>query len=604
MSKVFLYQRVSSEKQTDGTGLERQGERVLDYATTRNLMNRVDEPEPVVISDNGLSAFKGLHMSEGQLGVWFEQARAGRWNGSHLVVESIDRFSRENPFTVVRYLGELVDRNITIHDVSLGLEINRANSGMLGMVTMSAQRAYEESKIKSDRIRDGWKRKRENAFNNGTVVTNKRPQWIDVVDDKYVLNHKAAVIKEIFRLYQTGLGCPTIAKELQKKEGDEWKFDREWSGEHVYKILKNRRVTGSIFISEIIRNHDDVDNPVTQKKYLMDVYPVVISTEEFDLVQKLLTSRRPNAGRTKTKKSGDIVKSNIFSGIFRCYCGQAMFHNIVRTKREPVKSEIRIDEYRYIRCLVMRDGLCDNGAMDYDVVERLIVGRIRKMDFTSIVKPEEVNPEVEITRLKILEVKAHIEEFELGIQRIKNSGKKVSFTMLEELEESQNELAELEAKQESFDLGSIDLDVLKDFDPEELHNVKNVAIRSRFESELAKVVEKIELRRSENVYIATISYRSTDMIRHVLVMENLKKKGYHLRCDIQIIQEGDTIHYGCDSFVLSSVNGSMPRIGFYEDEPLNMIEYVTLQTVLEFERNSGIIVTWMRNQFNFLFGNS
>lgn len=604
MSKIFLYQRVSSDKQTDGTGLERQGERVLDYATTRNLMNRVDEPEPVVISDNGLSAFKGLHMSEGQLGVWFEQARAGRWNGSHLVVESIDRFSRENPFTVVRYLGELVDRNITIHDVSLGLEINRANSGMLGMVTMSAQRAYEESKIKSDRIRDGWKRKRENAFNNGTVVTNKRPQWIDVVDDKYVLNHKAAVIKEIFRLYQTGMGCPTIAKELQKKEGGEWKFDREWSGEHVYKILKNRRVTGSIFISEIIRNHDDVDNPVTQKKYLMDVYPVVISTEEFDLVQKLLTSRRPNAGRTKTKKSGDIVKSNIFSGIFRCYCGQAMFHNIVRTKREPVKSEKRTDEYRYIRCIVMRDGLCDNGAMDYDVVERLIVGRIRKMDFTSIIKPEEVNPEVEITRLKILEVKAHIEEFELGIQRIKNSGKKVSFTMLEELEESQNELAELEEKQESFDLGSIDLDVLKDFDPEELHNVKNVAIRSRFENELSKVVEKIELRRSENVYIATISYRSTDMIRHVLVMENLKKKGYHLRCDIQIIQEGDTIHYGCDSFVLSSVNGSMPRIGFYEEEPLNMIEYVTLQTVLEFERNSGIIVTWMRNQFNFLFGDS
>lgn len=83
---------------------------------------------------------------------------------------------------------------------------------------MNAQRAYDESKYKSDRIRKGWAKKREQAFNKGTIVTNKRPQWIEVEKDKYVLNEKSAVVKEIFALYQTGMGCPTIAKQLQRKK--------------------------------------------------------------------------------------------------------------------------------------------------------------------------------------------------------------------------------------------------------------------------------------------------------------------------------------------------------------------------------------------------
>ena len=185
----------------------------------------MDDPEPVIIAElGGSSAFKGLNMSEGELGRWMDQVRAGMWDDSHLALERIDRFSRENPFTVVGYLAELDRHNITIHDVSLNMLINRSNSAMLPIVTMSAQRAYEKSKIKSGRIRDGWKRKREQAFNQGTIVTNKRPQWIDIVEDRYVLNDKVAIVREIFRLYQTGIGTPTITKMLNER-GSEWLFE-------------------------------------------------------------------------------------------------------------------------------------------------------------------------------------------------------------------------------------------------------------------------------------------------------------------------------------------------------------------------------------------
>jgi hypothetical protein len=129
---------------------------------------------------------------------------------------------------------------------------------------------------------------------------------------------------------------------------------------------------------------------MTQNKSEMDVYPVVISKDEFELVQELLKSRRPNAGRARKPKNGDtIIKSNLFSGIVRCYCGQAMFHNIVRSKREPAKGEPFIEEYRYLRCLHEREKLCTNKPFQYEVVERFVVEHIKGLDFSTIIKVKE-----------------------------------------------------------------------------------------------------------------------------------------------------------------------------------------------------------------------
>lgn len=226
MKKCFIYHRVSSEFQLSRTGIQRQEDSLQAYVERTNLLADMEDPEPTIISDRGISAFKTNenNFSIGELGRWMDQVRDGMWDGSALVLESIDRFSRQNPFTVVAYLSELVSHNITIHDVSLSMLINRTNSAMLPIVTMSAQRAYEESKLKSDRIRDGWRRRRENAFNNGTIVTNKRPRWIDVKNDKYVLNDKVAIVREIFRLYKKGIGTSTIAKILNTR-GEKWLFE-------------------------------------------------------------------------------------------------------------------------------------------------------------------------------------------------------------------------------------------------------------------------------------------------------------------------------------------------------------------------------------------
>ena len=604
MKKVFVYHRVSSDQQLDGSGIARQAELLEGYLERTGICAEMDDPAPVVLSDQGVSAFKGLNISEGELGAWMEQVRNGMWDSSILVVESIDRFSRQNPFDVMGYINALMAHNVAIHDVMANIVISRSNSKDLPFVMMNAQRAYDESKYKSDRIRKGWAKKREQAFNKGTVVTNKRPQWIEVENDKYVLNHKAAVVKEIFSLYQTGMGCPTIAKQLQKKEGEQYKFNRPWTGELVHKILTNRRVTGKIFISEIIRNHDDIDNPVTQKKYDMDVYPVVINEEEFELVQELLKSRRPNAGRVTVKKDGQeevLIKSNLFSGIARCTkCGGPMYHNVVRAKRTPKKGDPKIEEYRYIRCLNERDGLCENKAMAYETVERFVVEHMLGMDLSTVIKEQEFNPEIEVLRIQIDQVKDQITNYENGIERRKSAGKPISFDMREELDDAKSELERLLARQASLATVQVDVPVLQDVNVTELYNVNNVDIRTRYENELNKIVSNIRLKRNGTSYTIDINYKQNELKKHVLFVEN-KKKEQTLISEVIIEDVDGAKFYYTPSFMIRLKDG---EIRFQQTkEDLSVIDYSLLLNYVDAVDRNDAVGVWMRNQFNFLTSN-
>ncbi|MES3530056.1 recombinase family protein [Enterobacter hormaechei] len=604
MKKVFVYHRVSSDQQLDGSGIARQAELLEGYLERTGICAEMDDPAPVVLSDQGVSAFKGLNISEGELGAWMEQVRNGMWDSSILVVESIDRFSRQNPFDVMGYINALMAHNVAIHDVMANIVISRSNSKDLPFVMMNAQRAYDESKYKSDRIRKGWAKKREHAFNKGTIVTNKRPQWIEVENDKYVLNHKAAVVKEIFSLYQIGMGCPTIAKQLQTKEGEQYKFNRPWTGELVHKILTNRRVTGKIFISEIIRNHDDIENPVTQKKYDMDVYPVVINEEEFELVQELLKSRRPNAGRVTVKKDGQeevLIKSNLFSGIARCTeCGGPMYHNVVRAKRTPKKGDPKIEEYRYIRCLNERDGLCENKAMTYETVERFVVEHLLGMDLSTVIKEHEFNPEIEVLRIQIDQVKDQITNYENGIERRKSAGKPISFDMREELDDAKSALERLLARQASLATVQVDVPVLQDVNVTELYDVNNVDIRTRYENELNKIVSNIRLKRNGKSYTIDINYKQNELKRHVLFVEN-KKKEQTLISEVIIEDVDGAKFYYTPSFMIMLKDG---EIRFQQtNEDLSIIDYSLLLNYIDAVDRNDAVGVWMRNQFNFLTSN-
>lgn len=545
-----------------------------------------------------------------------EEIRKGMWDGSRLVVESTDRFSRLNPFKVLSYINELVSHKITMIDASNNMWINLANSQLLPVVTMSAQRAYEESVIKSRRIADGWRRRRDTAFSENGIVTNKTPQWIDVVDNKYVLNNKAEVVKEIFRLCKSGIGTPTIAKILREK-GEEWQFYRPWRAESVHKILRNRRVTGVIFISEIIRDFESTDNIVEQKNYEKEVYPIVISNEEFELVGKLLASRKPGAGKSVGRVSGgtvlknvegvDIVieqspmtKSNIFNSV--CRCGEPMYHNVVERERfAKRKGEMVKSEYRYIRCIGERDNLCTNKAFSYDAVEHFVIEHIKNLDFSRVIQAIEVNPELELLRMNIQEEIEHIAEYESGIERLKVANKKVPFDIIIELNDSQDKLHQLKIKLASYDKVQVDVSVLKNIDTTVVYDVHNIEVRSLIEQEINNLIDRIDLYRADDFNIITLCYRDNEVLKHVLITENGKKPKLISR--IAVVKRGDSTVYETASFKLIATE---EQLTIEVPQMIVLNDYVLLLNYIDGMKDghSTNVAMWMREHMNEVLTNT
>jgi DNA invertase Pin-like site-specific DNA recombinase len=87
--KAIVYLRVSSEEQVSGNGLERQLDTVISYCQQNHLdiVHRV--------SDEGKSASKGHHINGGELGKLLSSIRAGTYRNHALVVEYLDRLSRQ-----------------------------------------------------------------------------------------------------------------------------------------------------------------------------------------------------------------------------------------------------------------------------------------------------------------------------------------------------------------------------------------------------------------------------------------------------------------------------------------------------------------------------
>ncbi|EPH2850606.1 recombinase family protein, partial [Serratia marcescens] len=118
MRKCFLYSRVSSDVQISGDGLGRQEDKLKQYLLQNALRLNLSVDDCEILVDSGVSGWKGSNMGDtAALGQLFHRVESGEIDGSVLIVESLDRFSRENPFRVAGYIAKLAEHSIDIIDV-------------------------------------------------------------------------------------------------------------------------------------------------------------------------------------------------------------------------------------------------------------------------------------------------------------------------------------------------------------------------------------------------------------------------------------------------------------------------------------------------------
>lgn len=172
---------MSTELQLKGDSRRRQLAASRAYAEAHNL----DLTENTELEDIGISAFKGANVREGALGQFLASVKAGRIKpGSFLLVESLDRLSREQVLTAQSLFLSIIQSGINLVTLADN-RVYRAGQTELADLIMSLvimSSAHEESQTKSHRIAASWKNKRAHAAKQ-RPMTKWCPAWLELAAD-------------------------------------------------------------------------------------------------------------------------------------------------------------------------------------------------------------------------------------------------------------------------------------------------------------------------------------------------------------------------------------------------------------------------------------
>lgn len=313
---------MSTLEQRKGDSFRRQKIASSRYALKYGL--EIVESEEAY-EDIGVSAFKGKNVKVGALGRFLQAVRDGKIkNNSYLLVESLDRVSRETPYDAAQTMRNIVEEGITVVDLSdnerlYSTSIFRSDAQAYMRMLVRFERAHEESKTKSNRVKEAWSAKRELARQGAGTITSWCPAWLRLSKDKTrfeIIEKNAETVRWIFSEAADGRGIFAISRRLNQNSLAPFGKSKGWHASYIIKILKNRAAIGE-YVPTKVGGKVATDADVSQHT-IVNYYPSVVSDEIFYKVQRGLSDRR-QSGRGR-KGQGF---TNLFTGLkMSCaYCG-------------------------------------------------------------------------------------------------------------------------------------------------------------------------------------------------------------------------------------------------------------------------------------------
>ncbi len=305
VKKAYSYIRFSTPDQIKGDSLRRQLEASRAYAKAHNLL--LDESS---YRDLGLSGFSGKNRQVGALKAFIDAIQSGVVEpGSVLILENLDRLSREKPVVAINLWTGILNNGVEIVTVKPEQRLTvDAEPYEIIMAVLESIRASEESRRKSDLVGKSWENKRKQI---GTrKMTGRAPAWLKLSKDKTQFEPVAdsvAVVKKLFKLALSGHGITSILKTLQNGKvppiGNQGN-STTWHRSYIVKILRSRAVLGE-FQPCTMNNGKRV--PVGEP--IADYFPRIVSDADFYKAGEQMASRRNSQGRI-----GKNV-TNLFTGI-------------------------------------------------------------------------------------------------------------------------------------------------------------------------------------------------------------------------------------------------------------------------------------------------
>ncbi len=300
----YSYLRYSSAQQGDGDSVRRQTAATVAWCKRHEV--ELDTTRAYL--DRGRSAYHGRHRQRGgALAAFLSEVERGEIpRGSVLIIENLDRLSRENPWDSVPLLCSLVNAGIAVASLSPSEMLFERGCDLTALILAVVEfgRSHSESASKANRMGEVWGAKRQAMRETGALMTRKLPAWIEERGGKLVLTpDRAKIVRRMFDLTLKGYGLGLIVRELTRDNVPVWGNSKTgWSKAYCHKIITGRAVLGEY--QPIAKGKPDGEP-------LPDYYPAVVDEATWLQAQAALARRKDKPGPVGEKLA------TLFGGLLR-----------------------------------------------------------------------------------------------------------------------------------------------------------------------------------------------------------------------------------------------------------------------------------------------
>lgn len=324
MPKAYSYLRFSTPEQSTGDSTRRQTTAAAEWCKRRGI----NLDKTLTFNDLGRSGFTGDNFKEGALGAFFEAVEAGVIEkGSYLVIEALDRFSRENPLAAADRLFRLVKLGIVLVTTDDGQEysvesLSGTDPSKMLLLVIKMTQAHLESVRKSEMVGKAWRKKKALARAERKPLTRRCPEWLALENDMFVERpERVEIVRRIFRETIAGLGRREIVRRLNSEGIPPFRGGRGgWHTSSVAKIVAGRAVLGEYqprFGTRKQSNRPPDGEPIP------DYYPAIIDEQIYWRAQSAVAGRRQNAAGRHGRDGAHILR-----GLARCGACEAPMYII------------------------------------------------------------------------------------------------------------------------------------------------------------------------------------------------------------------------------------------------------------------------------------
>lgn len=316
---AYSYLRFSSPAQAEGDSVRRQTA-LRDAWLKRNPTVKLDTS--LTLIDAGVSGFTGKHRTNKKhaLAMFLDQVERGRVPvGSFLIVENLDRVTRETPVDAIPAVLGLIKAGVKVVQLAPAEILYDAemDQGRLMMMLWELSRGNAESKRKSGLCGEAWRAKKDAARAEKTPYGKMCPAWLELDGDKYRVKADAAkAVQRVFQLCADGVGTFGILAKLNEEEVPAIGRKGAWERSYVKKLLNSVSVLGTYQPHSGSRG----PNRKTDGEPIPNFYPAVISEQLWHEAHAAMKNRGRRSGRPSKQQP------NPFAGLLRCALDDCQLH--------------------------------------------------------------------------------------------------------------------------------------------------------------------------------------------------------------------------------------------------------------------------------------